>query len=319
MSTALVVSPLGPPAALDDRWRFYVRQSKSANTLRAYRSDWHDFESWCRRQQAELLPSSAAVVAGYVTWLADHGAKASTIQRRLTTISQMHETAGFDSPTKTKFVRTTMAGIRRTIGVAQVGKQPLLTSDIRLMCDALPDNLVGLRDRALLLLGFAGGFRRSELAALQWHDVEFKIEGLIVSLVRSKTDQEGSGRKIGIPYGSHPGTCPVRNLAAWREARGVNEGPLFCGVNWRGQPMPTPISGKMVATIVKRTAIRVGLDPAKYAGHSLRSGLATQAAMNGASERVIMSQTGHRNLDTVRRYIRQGSLFRENAAFHLGL
>jgi site-specific recombinase XerD len=319
VSTALVVAPIHPPDQLAERWQFYARQTKSLNTIRAYRADWQDFQAWCQRQRSDSLPAGAATIAAYVTCLADQGSKASTIQRRLTTISQMHDTAGFESPTKTKLVRTTMSGIRRTIGVAQIGKRPLLTSDVRAMCDALADDLTGRRDRAVLLVGFAGGFRRSELAALRWQDIAFRTEGLIVSLMRSKTDQEAIGRKVGIPFGSNPSTCPVRGLAAWRDARVVHEGPVFCAVDWRGEPQLAPISGKMVATIIKRTAKRVGLEPAHYAGHSLRSGLATQAAMNGASERVIMNQTGHRSLNTVRRYIRQGSLFRENAAFHLGL
>jgi site-specific recombinase XerD len=221
LSTALVLTPIHPPAELAERWQFYVRQTKSLNTIRAYRADWQDFQSWCHQQRSDSLPAGAATIATYITCLADQGCKASTIQRRLTTISQMHDAAGFESATKTKLVRTTMSGIRRTIGVAQIGKQPLLTTDIRSMCDALGDDLAGLRARALILLGFAGGFRRSELAGLRWHDIEFKSEGLIVSLVRSKVDQEASGRNVGIPYGSNPNTCPVRGLAAWRDARVV--------------------------------------------------------------------------------------------------
>lgn len=211
------------------------------------------------------------------------------------------------------------AGIRRTKGVAQQGKAPAVTADVRAMVAALPDTLLGLRDRAILLLGFAGAFRRSELVDLDREDLEIGSEGITATLRRSKTDQEGEGRKIGIPYGVRPETCPVRAILAWLDAAGIEDGPMFRSVNRHGQLQPGRLSDKAVALVVKRQAQACGLDPARYAGHSLRAGLATSAAAAGVQERTFMAQTGHRSEKMVRRYIREGSLFRENAAAAVGL
>jgi len=215
-------------------------------------------------------------------------------------------------------VRNTLKGIRRTLGTGAVQKAPAVTADIRSMVDATDATLIGLRDRALILLGFAGAFRRAEIVSLDVGDLGFNRDGLTVTLRRSKTDQQGQGRKIGIPYGSNPETCPVRTLQAWLEEGGVTEGPLFRSLNRHGalQGRLSPVG---VARVVKKLAERAGLDPAKYAGHSLRAGHATSAAASGASERSIMNQTGHRSVQMVRRYIREGSLFRENSAGKLGL
>jgi integrase len=187
------------------------------------------------------------------------------------------------------------------------------------MLQALPDTLAGCRDRALLLLGFAGGFRRSELAALDVGDVLATDDGLVMKLRRSKTDPEGQGRDVGIPYGSNPSTCPVRALNAWKNAAGTADGPLFRGVDRHGRVGSLRLHKDSVGLIVKRAAQAAGLDPARYAGHSLRAGLATQSYLNGAGELAIMRQTGHRSLQMVRRYIRDGSLFRENPVAKLGL
>lgn len=168
-------------------------------------------------------------------------------------------------------------------------------------------------------MDFTGAFRRSELVALNRTDVEFTREGLVVTIRRSKTDQEAEGRKIGIPYGSNPDTCPIRSLQDWLEQTGIVEGPLFRPINRHGKMASTRLSAGAIAEVVKKYAQAVGLNPDLFAGHSLRSGLATAAASAGASERSIMDQTGHRSLTTVRKYIRTGSLFRENAAAVLGL
>jgi integrase len=236
-------------------------------------------------------------------------------------ISQAHKAADLDtaSPTTSSLVRRTHAGIRRTLGTAQQGKAPALVDDLKRMLHKVPSTRVGLRDRALLLLGFAGAFRRSELISLDVADLEFTRAGLIVTLRKSKTDQEGKSRRLGVPYGSNEGTCPVRSLQAWLESAHIQEGPVFRSLDRFLRVQPGRLSDKAVALIVKKRAKAVGLDPARYAGHSLRAGLATSAAAAGASERMIMSQTGHRSADMVRRYIREGNLFTSNAAGMVGL
>lgn len=296
----------------------YISQSKAENTIRAYRTDWKHFCDWCNSHNLQAMPASPETVALYLSDLAGQGMKASTLQRRISAISQAHQLAGHETPTQDKAVRSVMAGIRRVHGTAQKGKAPTMTDDIRAMVDTLPDDLLGIRDRALLLVGFAGAFRRSELVSLDVSDVEVKREGLVITLRHSKTDQEGAGRKIGIPYGSNPGTCPVRALQAWLEASGINEGALFRTMNRHGQ-VKERLSGQGVAIVVKRCAEAAGLNAEDYAGHSLRAGLATSAATAGVSERAIMNQTGHKSVNMVRRYIREGSLFRENAAAGVGL
>ena len=210
-------------------------------------------------------------------------------------------------------------GIKRKKGTAQHGKKPFLTLDLRSMIEELPQDLWGVRDRALLLAGFAGGFRRSELAALCVEDLETTPDGLIVRLGRSKTDQEGQGRAVALPYGSELRTCPVRAIRAWLEQADITAGPVFRAVDRFARVSGHALHADSVAYLVKRAAKRAGLETSEYAGHSLRAGMATQAAMNGASELAIMKQTGHRSLATVRKYIREGSLFRDNAAAKLGL
>ncbi len=234
-------------------------------------------------------------------------------------ISQAHQAAGCEPPTRVPAVRALMAGIRRAKGTAAAAKRPVLTADLKRMIETLPDTLRGTRDRALLLVGFAGAFRRSELVALDWQDVIFGAEGLTLTLRRSKTDPEGQGRKIGVPLGSRKEHCPARALEAWRDLAGGDAGPVFCPIRRDGSVVRRRLSDRAVARVVKRTAMAAGYDPALYAGHSLRAGLATAAAMGGASERSIMNQTGHRSLATLRRYIREGSLFLENAAAKTGL
>ena len=216
-------------------------------------------------------------------------------------------------------MRNTLKGIRRTIGTATKPKTAALTDDIRSMVDAADDGTIGARDSALILLGFAGAFRRSELVGLDIEDCAFGKDGLTVTLRRSKTDQDGTGRKIGIPYGSNPETCPVRTIQAWIELAALSSGALFPAINRHGQVQAGRLSGIDVARVVKKLALRAGLDAKAYAGHSLRAGHATSAAIAGASERSIMNQTGHRSVQMVRRYIREGSLFRENSAGKLGL
>jgi integrase len=308
-----------PFTAWDERVADYAARSKSAATIRAYASGWRDFLSFCEQREACALPATDETVAAYLAALADRGAKAATIARRLVVISQAHKAADLPSPTTSSLVSRTHAGIRRSLGTAQNGKAPAVVDDLKRMLELIPGTRVGMRDRALLLVGFAGAFRRSELVSLDVADLEFTRAGLVITLRKSKTDQESRSRRIGIPYGSSEATCPVRSLQSWLDGARIADGPVFRALDRFQRVQMARLSDKSVARIVKRRAFAVGLDPTRYAGHSLRAGLATSAAAAGASERVIMAQTGHRSADMVRRYIRDGSLWRENAAMLVGL
>lgn len=296
----------------------FIRASKTESTIRGYRADWGNFCRWCEVHGVNPLPASPETVAAYIAECAGH-LKVGSIQRRLNAIAEAHKAVSLESPTHHAMVANTMKGIRRTRGTAPEQKTPTLTDDIRAMVNATGTGMIGARDRAMVLLGFAGAFRRSELVGLNIGDCAFTNDGLTVTLRRSKTDQAGAGRKIGIPYGSNPETCPVRTVQAWLEIACIGGGPLFRSINRHGKVRAGGLSGIDVSRVVKKLAQRVGFDPAKYAGHSLRAGHATSAAIAGASERSIMKQTGHRSVQMVRRYIRDGSLFRENSAGKLGL
>lgn len=297
----------------------FIGMATAPNTLKAYAADWADFVAWCEQQRLAALPARPETVGLYLASLADTR-KVSTVTRRLAAIAKQHRNAGYESPASMKHsaVHDVIAGIRRERGTRPETKRALSTGELRRMVTAIPAAPRGLRDRALLLIGFAGGFRRSELAAIDLSDVEDGDEGLKILIRRSKTDQEGEGRQVGIPYGSDPKTCPVRAYRKWIATAGITEGPVFRAFRNRTM-MADGITDQVVARIVKKSAERVGIPANVLAGHSLRSGLATTAARNGASEASIMRQTGHRSVQMVRRYIREGSLFHDNAGAKLGL
>jgi site-specific recombinase XerD len=306
------------PSPALEQVREYIRASKAENTLRGYRADWREFGAWCESHGICPLPAAADAVASYIAECAGR-LKVGSIQRRINAIAEAHKAVRLESPTHHAMVTNTMKGIRRTKGTAPAQKAPALTEDIRAMVDATDAGIIGARDRALILLGFASAFRRSEIVGLDVEDCTFTKDGLTILLRRSKTDAVGAGRKIGIPYGSNPETCPIRVLQSWMELAGISTGPLFRSISRHGRVRPGRLSGIDVARVVKKLAERAGLDPVKYAGHSLRAGHATSAAIAGASERSIMQQTGHRSVQMVRRYIRDGSLFRDNSGGKLGL
>jgi site-specific recombinase XerD len=291
----------------------------SQNTLRAYKSDWADFSRWCERHRLRAYPADPATVGLYIAALAETH-KVSTITRRLAAISKAHRDHGKCPPTSMRYsqICEVMRGIRRKKGVRAEAKAALSTDQVRAMVSALPQSPRGLRDRALLLLGFAGGLRRSELTALDFADISDVEEGLKLLIRRSKTDQDGEGRTIGIPYGSNPTTCAIRALRAWVKTSGITDGPIFR--HFHNKKMgDRAISPQTVALLLKRAAERAGIDSDEFAGHSLRSGLVTTAARNGASERAIMKQTGHKSVQMVRRYIHEAELFTDNCAAKLGL
>ena len=211
-----------------------------------------------------------------------------------------------------------MKGVRRTIGTAQDGKAPLVSADIKEIVGSLPATLIGLRDRALLLVGFSGAFRRSELVALNFEDLEFTEEGLVVTLRRSKTDQESRGRRIGIPILPHSDACAVRALREWLAASHITAGPIFRPVRLGNRISAARLSGFGVARIIKKR-LPAGKDATRYSGHSPRSGFCTSACSGGAPIKSIQNVTGHRSVDMLLRYVRETSLFRKNALSLTGL
>ena len=231
--------PAAAPEAVAQRARDYAQEARAPNTRRAYRDDWRDFTAWCAARGLPALPAAPETVALSLTDLAGR-CKTSTLQHRLSSISQAHQLAGHaahGSPTRHATVRAVWAGIRRAKGTAQAGKAPALTADVRAMVATLPDTLLGLRDRALLRLGFAGAFRRGELVGLDVGDLEAGRAGLVVTLRRSKTDQEGEGRKLGVPYGARPvGVARVRLQHPLAVALVRNEQPVEARLAPRAHP-----------------------------------------------------------------------------------
>jgi len=306
-------------ARLADRAGEYAAAGHATATRSSYATAWADFAAWCASRGLAALPAVPAAVALYLTDRAGDLA-VSTLNRRLVAIGHAHHAAGHPDPADAPAVRAVWRGIRRTVGVAAEGKAPLLVGQLRAALSGLDDDrLLVRRDRALLLIGFAGALRRSELVALDAGDVERTDDGLIVTVRRSKTDQEARGRKLGIPHGAHPDTNPVRAFTAWCDAAGISDGPLFRPVTRHGHLQPGRLTVRGIALAVKRAAARAGLDPARYSGHSLRAGFVTSAAAARVEERLIQLQTGHRSLPTLRGYIRDGRLFHDNAAALVGL
>ena len=281
-----------------------LKNSKSKNTLRAYQSDYNDFSLFCSKNGFQAMPTQPKILALYITHLASYS-KYSTLKRRLASISIIHKTKGHYIDTKHPIIVENLMGIKRTNGSNQKGKKPLLISDLKLLINAIDEskekNIRKIRDKALVLIGFAGGFRRSELVDIEYEDIEFVEEGVKIFVKRSKTDQSGEGMTKAIPYFDNINFCPVKALNKWVVEAEIKEGKIF------------NISDKSVALIIKKYANYAGLDSHRYAGHSLRSGFATSTAESGAEERNIMAMTGHKSTEMVRRYIKEANLFKNNA------
>jgi len=302
-----------------ERARALATASRADATLAAYESDWKHFVAWAAARNLIALPGGPVTVAMYAAELAETY-KPSTITRRMAAISVAHQHAGHQSPTHDASVRSVLAGIRRTSGTATTQVAPATIGDIRRMVARLGDTPIDVRDRALLLLGYAGAFRRSELVALDVDDLNDNADGLVVTVRNSKRDQEGRGDTKAIPFGTDRETCPVRAVKAWLQHASITEGPVFRSVDRHGNVHDARLSGRAVAIVIKRTAERAGLDPESYSGHSLRAGFVTTAAANGATERAISRQTGHApNSAVLRTYIRHASAFTDNAATSVGL
>ena len=304
----------------------YMRAAKAKATLRAYASDWRDFQAWCVANGLTSLPATPSTVALYLTSLASppEGVaplKAATITRRLTSINTAHKAAKEDSPATMNhlLVADTLHGIRRTLGVAQTRKKPLTRERIVKLLNALEGPIAGARDKALLLIGFAGSLRRSELAGIRVKDLTRHKKGMTIHIPRSKTDQEGEGREVEIPFGLYDRTCPVEALENWLKIASIKDGLVFRRVGEHGNVGPA-LSKDSIGRIVKRLVKRAKLaDPGSYGGHSLRAGFVTEASANGATDREIMKQTGHKSIAMVHRYAREDQKDRQTAVGKLGL
>jgi site-specific recombinase XerD len=314
---------------------------RSANTQKGYASDWRAFEAWCRARGIAPLAAPGNRVAVYLSDMQRAGSKLASIERALSSIASRLLETGAPSPREDGAVRATMKGLRRTMKSAQTRKAPAVSDVLKRMVTFCSDDGAGRRDRALLCLGFAGAFRRSELVALDRSDVVFTEDGLIVRIRSGKTDQEGRGRALGIPYFSDPAVCPVRALqkhldrlqetfaavviggSKYREgievraAIDVSTGAVFRSMSRNSNDWGARLSDRSVAELVKTYASRAGLDPKLYAGHSLRAGFATSAALAGKTDRAIMRQTGHKSAAMLERYVREVGLFDDNAAVGL--
>ena len=303
-----------------------IRASRAENTLRAYRTDWADFTTWCQTEDLTPLPATPATVAAYLAYLAEPPddrppLAIATIGRRKATISQAHTTAQQPNPCADELVRTVLRGLRRQHGIAPTArKNGVSTADITAMISGLDDTRsIDIRDKALLLTGFATALRRQSLVDLNVEDLEDHPEGIIVWVRRSKTDQEGAGRRIEVAYGQHPATCPVRAIRTWIDHAAITNGPIFRPVTRHGHTQDRRLTAQSVALVVKKHAARIGLDPKTVAGHSLRRGFATQTAANGAPDRTITRTTGHTNPAGLRPYIEDAQIFTDPPSKYLGL
>jgi len=315
MSTALTNVSDGSrlPAALGADLAAAVdlaKAEKALSTRIAYATDFRLFKEWCRPRLVSPLPAARETVAAY---LAAHAgtSKASTLGRRVAAIRYAHKLAGLQSPTDSEGVKATMRGIRRTFGGARNKKAPAVAAKMHSMVATAPDSLAGLRDRAVLLLGFAGAFRRSELVALDVADIEETETGLLVAIRGSKTDQEREGVTIAIARGDI--ACPVKALRAWLGAAGIESGPLFRPIDKAGTVRASRLTCRSVANIIKAYAARAGFDASTFSGHSLRSGFLTSAAGKGASIFKMMDVSRHKSVDTLRGYVRDAELFKDHA------
>ncbi|MCK1271569.1 MULTISPECIES: tyrosine-type recombinase/integrase [unclassified Bradyrhizobium] len=295
------------PTEFSPETGFFLQNSVSANSRRAYESDLREFE-----RGGGSIPASPEIVAEYLAQSANK-LSVATLVRRLASISKAHEVRGFPNPTRSPFVRAILRGIKRTYGCAQRQAKPLLRDELIHVLDATGDQLRDLRDRALLLLGFAGALRRSELVGLNVGDVEHARQGVILHLLRSKSDQEARGEKIGIPF-ARGRWCPVAALEAWLAISGISEGPIFRPVDRHGRVHDGRLSGEAVGEIVRERVSAAGLDPSGYSGHSLRAGLATSASQLGVPTFKIREQTRHASDAMLARYVRDGAIFSQNAA-----
>ena len=293
-----------------------LKSSKANNTLRAYKSDFKDFGAFCAKHGLNSLPSEPKIVSLYLTHLSKNS-KISTLRRRLVSISMVHKLKGHYLDTKHPIIVENLMGIRRVKGSIQKGKKPLLINHLKAIIKVIDEDkseeIKKIRDKTIILTGFGGGFRRTELISIDYDDLEFVPEGLKITLRRSKTDQFGEGMIKGLPYFSSTKYCPVFHLKKWLELSKIKDGPIFRRFAKGSLLTKHRLTDQSVVLIIKRYLEIAGIDNKNFSGHSLRSGFATVSAESGADERSIMAMTGHKTTQMVRRYIKEANLFKNNA------
>jgi len=294
-----------------------LKSSKANNTIRAYRSDFKDFGAFCVKNGFKSLPTEPKIVSLYLTQLSIKDSKMSTLRRRLVSIGMIHKLKGHYLDTKHPVIIENLMGISRKKGNYQRGKKPILINQLRTIINLIDneniEQIKKARDKTIMLIGFAGGFRRAELVAIDYEDLEFVTEGVKIIIRRSKTDQYGEGMVKGLPYFSNEKYCPVVHLKKWLQISKINNGSIFRKFN-KGFSLSTKrLTDQTVALLLKSYLSAAGIENKNYSGHSLRSGFATASAESGADERSIMAMTGHKTTQMVRRYIKEASLFKNNA------
>ena len=294
-----------------------LKASKATNTIRAYRSDFHDFGLFCAKNGFKSMPSEVKTISLYLSYLATNNVKISTIKRRIVSIGVLHKLKGHYLDTKHPAIIENLLGIKRRKGVKQNGKKPLLINDLKKIVNVIDEEKKSeikiIRDRSIILLGFGGAFRRNELVSLDYDDLEFVNEGLKINIKKSKTDQFGEGSVKALPYFENQKYCPVKSIQEWLKISEIKSGSLFRKF-YKGMTLSNNrLSDQSVALLIKYYLNKVGIDNSNYSGHSLRSGFATSAAEAGAEERSIMNMTGHKSTEMVRRYIKEANLFKNNA------
>tara|TARA_A100001011_G_scaffold218483_1_gene226452 strand:- start:7627 stop:8583 length:957 start_codon:yes stop_codon:yes gene_type:complete len=303
--------------ALQEETLKNLKSSKASNTIRAYKSDFKDFVLFCIKNGFKNLPSDPKIVSLYLTHLSTKEVKLSTIKRRLVSIGVIHKMKGHYLDTKHPVIVENLLGIKRRKGTIQKGKKPILISELRNILKVIDqqktEDIKKLRDKSIILIGFSGGFRRNEIVSLDYEDLDFVSEGLKITVKRSKTDQFGEGYIKALPYFEESIYCPVTTLKRWLNVSKITKGPIFRRFSKGSKLTSNRLTDQTVALIIKDYLNKTGIDSKNYSGHSLRSGFATSAAESGAEERSIMSMTGHKSTEMVRRYIKEANLFKNNA------
>ena len=293
-----------------------IKLSKSKNTIRAYKSDFLDFANFCKQNSLKSLPADYKTVSIYITHLFKNKQKLSSIKRKLVSVSVIHKIKGFYIDIKNPVIVENFLGIKRQIGVAQKGKRPLTIENLKKIVNSINSNELclarKLRDKTILLIGFAGGFRRSELTNLNYEDLDFVNEGIKIKIIKSKTDQFGEGMIKAIPYFNNEEFCPIINLKKMLKICEINDGGIFRRISKSGKVSTNRLTDQNVALILKKYLTIAGLDNINFSGHSLRSGFATASSESCADERSIMNMTGHKSTEMVRRYIKESNLFKNN-------